>query len=107
MRMVKIDNTEITILQDEDIARYIKRIYASNEMRTLSKTGKSFDNVKHDSSLLAEFLVQYAISTGDLSSLSISKISKKFLERQEDFVKLTKSQCDIKTGKKAKQILFS
>ena len=106
MRMVKIDNTEITILQDEDIARYIKRIYASNEMRTLSKTGKSFDNVKHDSSLLAEFLVQYAISTGDLSSLSISKISKKFLERQEDFVKLTKSQCDIKTGKKAKQILF-
>lgn len=106
MRTVKIDDINITLLQDEDIARYIKRIYASPEIKTLIQTGKSFDSVKNDSSMLAEFLVQYAIATGDLSSSSISKITKQFLSRQDDYIKLLRSQCDLNTGKSAKQILF-
>ena len=106
MRKVNINNSVITLLENEDIASYIESIYLSQEMVELSKQGKSFKGVKQDSSILAEFLVRYAIATGDLSSESISKISKKFLERQEDFAKLTLSKCNIKTGKAAKQILF-
>ena len=95
MRIVNINGVDITFLQDEDIARYIKRIYASAEMRSFAQSGKSFDGVKGDTSMLAEFLVQYAISTGDLSGTSISKISKNFINRQADLKKLIMSNASF------------
>lgn len=106
MRIFRINNTNITILKNEDIAGYIKKIYASEEMRKITTDGKSFDNVKNNSSMLSQFLVQYAISTGDLGAKSITNISKKFLQRNEDYIKLLNSNCEDKTGKSPKQVLF-
>ena len=56
--------------------------------------------------MLAEFLVQYAISTGDICEDSIIRISKNFIDKMSTYDHLQQSKVEDKTGKSSKEVLF-
>ena len=106
MQKININGNEITSLSHEDMADYIKRVYDAKEMKSLSQNGKSFDQIKQHSSMLAEFLVQYAIATGDLSDESISRIASNYLTNFGDYISFMRNNCTTETGKSAKHLFF-
>lgn len=105
MGSVQIKNKKITLLSNEDMAGFIHRMYRTIDVKSIMRLSRSAADVRVYTAELSEFLVQYAISTGDISNNAICKISQKFIQNIQRHDELN-SNVQYNMGRMAKEILF-
>ena len=87
MEKIKACDYLITKFSKEDIASFIEMIYKNEMFTKYIESISNFDKAKSVSARLAEFILQYTISTGKLDDQTINEIVSRFKEHYDDVCK--------------------